>query len=93
MAEFGGTLTPNAYGVEVYLDAVLKAEVAFQVSETTAGFKMSASELVAFLSQGGQTCAEPVTVDGGMRVTCLTTGTDRDIGTETIVALTPPTAS
>lgn len=81
----GTPIDPNDWSVEVFLDAVAKAEIAFRVDQPTVAFKAAASAVVALMVEGGLSCADPLAAAGGrISVTCLTSATTRDIGTETI---------
>lgn len=81
----GTPMDPSEYTVEVFLDAVTKAEVAFRVSEPGGAFGPTASEVLALMLEGDLACADPIPVAGGRTsVTCLTAGTPRDFGTETV---------
>ena len=81
----GSPMDPNEYTVEVFLDAVTKAEVAFHVDAPGGAFGPTASEVLALMLEGGLDCADPSPADDGRTsVTCLTEGTPRDIGTETV---------
>ncbi len=81
----GTPMDSNEYSVEVFLDAVTRAEVAFSVSEPGGAFGPTASDVLALMLEGGLACADPNPAVGGRTsVTCLTEGTPRDIGTETV---------
>jgi hypothetical protein len=81
----GTPMDPNDYSVEVFLDAVTKAEIAFRMDEPGVAFGPTASDVLALMLDGGLACAEPESATGGRTsVTCLTAGAPRDVGTETI---------
>jgi tetratricopeptide (TPR) repeat protein len=81
----GTPMDSNDYTVEVFLDAVTKAEIAFLVDEPDGAFGPTATDVIALMLDGGLACADPIPAGGDRNtVTCLTEGTPRDIGTETV---------